>query len=248
MKITSHSITHFLRRIRDDNSGLAVVEFATALPFFLTLGLGGIESANYATTVMQLNQLTIHAADSAGRMGEGRGIQAKTISEKNINDVFSGTSREGASLLLEGQHAWTASTGNEVLRGNALVILSSFEEVANFNKESPKYRIRWQRCLGSADYFTSSYGTPTTATNVVGIGPSDRLLTPPKDGAIMFVETQYWYQAMALGAFGKIIDHTMSQVAATTVRDFRDLNPADGNAEGITNSEANGSQTCHFND
>ena len=219
----STRLKRLIGKIRKDNSGLAAVEFAVSLPFFLGLTVGGFEMANYATVVMKLNQITIHTADSAARMGEDTILAQKRISELHINDVFAGTIREGESLLLGGQHAYTdPSTQQVTLRGNARIILSSVEPVASFNPSNPRYRIRWQRCVGSANFYHSSYGTVSDSTSITGIGPAGKKIAPPDNGAVMFVETQYYFQPAILNGFSKLTDRTVSKHAAMIVRDDRD--------------------------
>jgi Flp pilus assembly protein TadG len=217
----------FLRELKADNSGLALVEFAVSLPFFMGLTIGGFEVANFSYTVMRLNQLTINTADSAARMGEGDRLAAKTITEQQINDVFAGTIREGERILLGGQHAYAdPSTGDVTLRGNARIILTSYEPVAAFNPATPRYRIRWQRCVGLASFYASNYGTAATVTNAsTGIGPVGKRVAPPADAAIMFVETQYYFQPEILNGFTKLSDGTIRQTAAMIVRDRREFNP-----------------------
>ncbi len=213
-----------LQQLKRDNSGLAMVEFAISLPFFLGLTIGGFEMANYANVVMKVNQITIHTADSAARMGEDTVLAVKQIKEMHINDVFAGTLREGESLLLDGQHAYTdPSTQNVTLRGNALITLSSVEPVASFDPDDPKYRIRWQRCVGSGTHYQSNYGTVADSQSIDHIGPTGREIIPPEDGAIMFVETQFYYTPVILNGFTRVTDRTISKVASMVVRDRRDF-------------------------
>ena len=210
------------RRLLRNQSGLAVVEFAVSLPFFLGLTVAGIETANYASVVMQLNQITIHAADSAARMGEGSQLATKIVSESHINDVFAGAIREGDSLVLDGQHSYTdPGTGNVSLRGNAKMWLSSVEPVAAFNAGAPKYRMRWQRCLGSSAVYAPTYGKPSNTTSVDGVGPTGRQIAAPPSGAVMFVETKYYYKPLLFGDLNKIKEQTVSHYAAMVVRDNR---------------------------
>lgn len=100
--MTRKQLSSTLRRLRQNDSGLAMVEFAVSLPFFLTLTIGGVELANYASVVMQLNQITLHTADSAARIGSNTPTSNKTISEAQIKDVFEGSLREGDRIALGG--------------------------------------------------------------------------------------------------------------------------------------------------
>jgi len=231
------SFRKFLGKLKRDSSGLALVEFAVSLPFFLGLAIGGFEIANFALVHMRLNQLTINTADSAARMGEGNPLQAKRITELMINDVFAGTLREGESVLLGGEHPFVdPSTGNILLRGNARIILSSVEPVAAFDPDNPKYRIRWQRCVGEGDQYTSSYGDVATTTSVDGVGPPGRTVIPPDGGAVMFVELQYFFRPAIVNGFTRLTDRTIRQTAAMVVREDRNFSQI-FNPEGVNVSD-----------
>ncbi|MGB5075957.1 MAG: hypothetical protein WBO17_00550, partial [Sphingorhabdus sp.] len=80
----------FSKRLKEDSSGLALVEFAVSLPFFLGVTIAGVEVANYSATLMQVNQIALHVADNGARMGTNSLLTAKRISEIDINDVFTG--------------------------------------------------------------------------------------------------------------------------------------------------------------
>lgn len=233
-----------LNRLRLNQSGLAMVEFAVSLPFFLGLTVGGVEIANYALLSMQLNQITLHTADGAARIGSSTPNGTKTVSEAQIKDIFEGAMREGDRIALRGTHSYVdPNTGVKSVRGNARIILSSLEEVDPFNAATPRYRIRWQRCAGAANFYTSNYGTKATSTSVTGIGPAGRQLTPPPGGSLMFVELQYYFKPMILNGFTRLTDHTISQVASMVVRERRDLVGPAG-SDGIYNPEKVTAPTC----
>jgi TadE-like protein len=235
---------NFFKRLRKDNSGLALVEFAVALPVFMSLTVGGFETSHYAYVHMRLNQLTIDTADGAARMGEGDVLAAKTIDEVQINDVFAGTIRQGESILLGGEHQYTdPGTGDVTLRGNALIILSSVEPVEDFDEDDPKYRIRWQRCIGSADYFEPEYGTVDDSDEIDGVGPDGRLAVPPDDGALMFVETHYYFRPVILNGFAQLGETTITKTASMVVRDVRDYT---GGEEGVYQIDGVDASSCSF--
>lgn len=227
-----------VRRLKRDQSGLAMVEFAVSLPFFIGLVVGGVETANYASVIMQLNQITLHTADGAARIGSTSLTANKTISEAQIKDVFEGSLREGDRIAVGGSHSYTDPvTGVLSIRGNTRIILSSVEQVAAFNPTTPRYRIRWQRCTGSANFYTSNYGTKATATSITGIGPTGRQVVPPPGGILMFVELQYYFKPLIVNGFSKLTDRTISQVASMVVRENRDTVGPTG-SDGIYNNEA----------
>ena len=232
-----HTFLRQVRQLKRNESGVAMVELAVSLPFFMGLVIGGVETANYASVVMQINQITLHAADAAARIGTTTPSANKTISETQINDVFQGSLHEGKRINLGGNHDYTdPSTKVKSTRGNARIILSSVEEVAAFDASAPRYRIRWQRCAGSATFYKSNYGTTSTATSVTGIGPVGQQASPPPGGVLMFVELQYYFKPMIVNGFSKLTDRTISQVASMVVRENRDTVGPPG-SDGIYNNE-----------
>ncbi len=233
-----------LHQLKRNQSGVAMIELAVSLPFFLGLVVGGVETANYASVIMQLNQITLHTADAAARIGTTTPSANKTISEAQINDVFEGSLREGKRINLGGNHDYTdPSSGAKSTRGNGRIILSSVEEVAAFDASAPRYRIRWQRCAGSADFYKSNYGTPSTATSITGIGPVGKQASPPPGGVLMFVELQYYFKPMIVNGFSNLTDRTISQVASMVVRENRDTVGPTG-SDGIYNDEKATVSTC----
>jgi Flp pilus assembly protein TadG len=217
------NIRSFLKQLRNDNSGLAVVEFAVSLPFFMGVTVAGLETANYALSTMKLNQLTIHVADGMARIGTGTTLVARRINETQINDIFAGARKEGSSVDIDGYHAYTdPGSGAVSVRGNAMIIVSSVEPALGFNSATPRYRIRWQRCMGRSTTYTSSFGTPTNATSVTAIGPTGKQVTAPPSGATMFVETRYFFKPVILSGFSNLVEHELRYTAAMVVRDNRD--------------------------
>jgi hypothetical protein len=232
-------------KLRRDQSGLALVEFAVSLPFFMGLTISGVEMANYASVVMQINQITIHTADGAARMGQNSLLAVRPIDEALINDVFEGTLREGDRIALAGKHIYTdPKTNLDSIRGNARIILSSIETDTTHTPANPKYRIRWQRCAGSSSIYKSSYGTPSSPATSKGIGPSDRPIKPPEGNAVMMAEVRYFFQPLILNGFSKLTDRTISQVSSMIVREKRDYaGPRGGDGvyqvSGVTPSTCN---------
>jgi hypothetical protein len=231
-------IRSFGRDLRDECSGMAVVEFAVSLPFFLGLGVAGIETANYAATIMQVNQIALHVADNAARMGTDSLLTAKQISEIDINDVFTGARHEGNGLVFDGFHPYTDPGTNQVVaRGNARMILSSLEPVANPNT-TKKFKIRWQRCSGPGTHYTPVYGTVANSTSVNGMGPTGRQITAPDYGAVMFAEIHYHFKPLIVNGFSKLTEKEIVATGAMVVRDSRDLTTI-YNAENVTKSLCN---------
>ncbi len=233
IKSSAHRFSTVMKRLQHENSGLAMVEFAVSLPFFMTLSIGGVEIANYGQTIMQVNQIALHAADNGSRMGASSALAAKQISEIDINDVFTGARHEGRGIVLEGFYPWTdPGTGKIVSRGNARIFLSSVEPVANPNPTN-RYKMAWQRCSGPGTHYQPTYGKPSTVTNVTGVGPTGRQTIAPPNGASMFAEVHYHYRPMLFSGFSDMTERDLIAIASMVVRDQRDLTQI-YNSDGVT--------------
>ena len=243
---TSLSKVHtFATRLRTDRSGLALVEFAVSLPFFMGLAIGGIETAIYAATTMQVNQIVVHVADNAARMGIDNLVGKRRVEEGNINDVFTGARHEGRGLTLDGFHPYTdPGTGQVVQRGNARIMLSSVEPVASPNTTN-RYRIRWQRCTGPGTHYQPVYGKVSNSSNVIGIGPTGRQSTAPDFGGVMFVEMHYHFEPMLDIGFTRLVETDIVASAAMIVRDSRDFAGPSG-GQGIWPTTGQTASTCNF--
>lgn len=192
-----------LRELVTAYDGIAMTEFALALPVFVLMLMGGAELTNYMTVRMRVSQLALHLADNGSRLGEKSALSSKQISEAQINDMLAGANLQAGALGL---------------RTNARVIVSSLEPIANPNPTN-KYKIAWQRCYGTKTY-TPIYGRQGD-TNLDGMGPAGRQVTAMDDGSTIFVELNYGYkplvptEAVTFGEF--------TEIAAMAVRDPRDL-------------------------
>jgi Flp pilus assembly protein TadG len=193
-----------LMQLKHDTSGLALLEFAFILPIFLTLCLTGAEMTNYITTKMRISQLALHLADNAARMGTGSQLSAKTISESDINDLFTGAQMQSSELDL---------------RTNGRVILSDLEVDPN---NAGKYKIGWRRCYGLKTSYARQYPSTSGTTNLTGIGPSGRQVTALSSNATMFVEVFYTYVPL-VGGGSLAPTTTFTEIASMAVRDRRDL-------------------------
>lgn len=195
-----------LRRLREDRSGLALLEFAFGLPILLTLSLTGAELTNYITTKMRISQIALHLADNAARIGSGSQLQAKQITEADINDLFTGAGLQAGELALY---------------RHGRVILSSLEPMANPNT-SGKFRIRWQRCRGDRRSYKPRYGEAgkSSGTNMNGMGPTGRQALVTENGVTMFVEVYYEYQPLVSASLAPT--SLMKDIASMMVRDRRD--------------------------
>ncbi|MGE0774258.1 MAG: TadE/TadG family type IV pilus assembly protein [Sphingomonadaceae bacterium] len=187
-----------LKKLADDTSGLALIEFALSLPIVLSMGLGGLELANYAIATERVSQIAMTAADNAARV-------RTAIDEVDVNEVMAGAKFVGESIDFS---------------KNGRIILSSLEENAAKNGQW----IRWQRCAG-AKTVNSSFGVQgdgKTDSSLQGMGPTGKKIAAVSDTAVMFVEVFYDYQPIVpmpmLGYSGK----TMNFTAAFNVRERTD--------------------------
>ncbi len=192
----------FLSRLHRDERAVAMIEFAYALPIFVALAVGGVELTHYITTKMRVSQLALHIADNAARIGSGSQLAAKTISESQINDLFTGSGLQAGELELYPK---------------GRVILSSLEPIANPNT-ADRYKIAWQRCRGAKNH-ASTYGVAND-TDLTGIGPTGRKVKAPEDGATMFVEVYYTYKPIISTSYAPSLEIT--ETASMPVRDRRD--------------------------
>jgi Flp pilus assembly protein TadG len=209
-----------LRSLGRDTSGLALLEFALALPLLLTLSLAGAELTSYITTRMRISQIALHLADNAARIGSGSQLQAKTITEADINDLLTGAGLQSGEL--------------DLFR-NGRVIISSLEpDPAN----SGKNRIRWQRCRGNKTSQVSLYGV-AGAVNLNGMGKTGRLATAPTDGVTMYVEVYYEYQPLFRAALAP--NTNFREEASMMVRDRRDTV---GGTNGVYQVNGVSASTC----
>ncbi len=194
-----------LRALRRDRLGVALTEFALALPLLLAAGLGGIETANLAVTTLRVNQVAMQIADNASRIGDTSSLEDRKIYESDINDLLLGSNiQAGASIDLY-EHG--------------RVIVSSLEVVPDTDDQQ---YIHWQRCKGTKNHL-SSYGSQGDGLDgtLTGMGPTGQEVMAQRGEAVIFVEVSYDYQPLVAGFFGD--DRIISSTSAYTVRDSRDL-------------------------
>jgi len=204
----------FTRRLRGDTSGLALLEFAFSLPIFLVMSLTGAELTNFITTRMRVSQVALQIADNAARIGSGTQLEAKKITEADINDLLTGAGLQAGELDLY---------------KSGRVILSSLEPDPD---NTGKYTIRWQRCRGDQTGHASKYGKAGD-NKLTGMGPPPQI-TAPNDGVTMFVEVYYKYTPLVQSKLAPSSE--MDEIATMMVRDRRDTSDDSKNANGTTNS------------
>lgn len=242
LMLHTHRLTRFgrvLRRLRANQSGIALVEFAYATPVLLLLITGGAELANYSITSMRLSALALQVADNASRIGEGDPMAAKKISEAQINDLMLGALAQGGNLNVNGTYSEKQSNGSSVNKNKARIIISSLEPDPDSAHAGRNY-IHWQRCYGLDTSYTPQYGTEGTH-NITGMGPTGRQVFAPTGTAMIFVELHFRYEPLFPlinpQKLGIMNYRDINTVAAMVVRDDRDLSQ-------IYNTEAVTASTC----
>jgi hypothetical protein len=229
IRTKARPLASLLSRLRRDLSGLALIEFAYAMPAVMGMGMYGVETANLAQTHLRVSQVALMLADNASRAGaDAAGGTIQQIREIDINDVMQGVRLQGTRLDL-------ANKGR--------VTLSSLET----NADGGQW-IHWQRCLGQMRGvgWDSSYGKEgdgKTGTSVAGMGRPGSEVKAPEGEAVIFVEVNYQYKPL----FGTWLlgSPRIQYTASYIVRDKRDL--MGNNGKGIydpTPSVGSNAMTC----
>jgi hypothetical protein len=210
MHLIASRASAFWTLLRDNRSGIALIEFAYGLPAVLGIGTYGLEVANLAQTHLRVSQVALALADNASRVGVTSALNVQQIREVDVNDVLQAARLQSA---------------NYELIANGRITLSSLEQ----NAAGGQW-IHWQRCLGArgGNGWDSSYGTEgtgKTGTSFVGMGKAGEEVQAPPNSAVMFVEVNYEYKPLIWERLvGKPRIH---YTASYVVRDRRDLDQAE---------------------
>lgn len=224
-------------RLRDCEGGLAFIEFALSLPVLVTLGLCGLETANFAMAHLRVSNIAMLTADNASRVRD-------SIDEANIVEIMTGGKMSGDSIEF---------------RQNGRIILSSLEATDDDNdannghgnnpggcdSSNPGHGstcgsqwIRWQRCDGARNV-TSVYGGQGTTT-LTQVGSGGNALTAAPGSAVMVAEVTYEYQPIVSETI--LGPRTIRYEAAFMVR--QRTNQALTNTSNLTSAQR---RTCnHF--
>ncbi|HEU4650736.1 MAG TPA: TadE/TadG family type IV pilus assembly protein [Croceibacterium sp.] len=211
MPVTANASTsaarRFLSRLRGDESGSSLIEFAYSMPILMLLGFTGVELANLAIASMRVSQITMTVADNLSRAKQTVPLGLPQLREVDINDALLGANIQGGTSL--------------PILTNGRIIVSSLQQNA-----SGLQTIKWQRCKGVLNV-SSAYGAqgatqPSTGTSgFQGMGAGANRVQAEANSAIIFAEVTYDYQPV----FGNWLLGAMRlhREAAFYVRDDRDL-------------------------
>lgn len=200
-------IRRFARRLRRDQNGVSVVEFALCLPLIVTLGFYGVEVAWMKVVNMQTSELALTVADNASRLGQTDNTALKpSIAESDVDAIMFGASQQGKNLDI-------ANKGR--------IILSSLE----VDPITGKQFIHWQRCYGGFAQ-NSAYGDDNLNNGLkvyplYGMGRPSNLIKANPEQAVMFAEVYINYTPLFGNMFVK--NMVFKQESAFIVRDNRDL-------------------------
>jgi hypothetical protein len=213
MRLTSPAPTRSrLGRLLRERRGVAMLEFALALPVVLPIGLYAVELCNFGITQLRLSQTTLALADNISRVGVDTTIATQQLREADIGEVIEGLRQQAKNLSLT---------------TNGRITISSLE-----TKNGSQW-IHWQRCVGmkSGVGYDSSYGRAgdggTSGSSFTGMGIGGTKVIAPPNAAVIFVEINYDYQPLISRYF--MGERRLHQTASFVVRDNREL------ATGITN-------------
>ena len=169
-------------RLRADCSGLALTEFAFSVPILLTLGLFGLETANFAMAHLRVSNIAMLTADNAARVRD-------SIDEADVIELFTGAKMTGTAIDFA---------------ENGRIVLSSMERnTAGSGGSSTGQWIRWQRCDG-ARVFNSIYGAQGKGQNDASlqyVGAAANPISAASGTAVMVVEVSYIYQPIIPNSF-----------------------------------------------
>lgn len=169
-------ISFAMNRLRTDNAGLALTEFAFALPVVLTLLLYGLEVANLGLATLRVHQIAATAADNAARVRD-------SISEDDVNEVLLGGKTVGERIDF-------ATRGRIILSD----VLPNGLSGTNAGQ-----KILWQRCTGALNVPESqplygAEGKGTTDNSLQAMGKAGRQIAPSASSALVFAEVTYRYK------------------------------------------------------
>lgn len=221
-----------------DRRGTAIMEFGLAIPLLLLMGLGGLETANYALTVFRLQQIAQLVADNAARVRQA-------LDESDVDEVMIGAKLMGSNLNFATQGRIILS---DVEQRTTVTGTGGQGTKTATNPNGYRQWIRWQRCAGALNK-PSSFGGPIDANGAAvinldnttnsdhgavegasaidGMGPTGAQIAATGGTAVMVVEIWYSYKPLIpLYAWGS---RTLRVVQAYGIRQRTDFTIYNGN-------------------
>lgn len=188
------------RRLREDRSGVALIEFAYALPVMIPLTILGIESANLAIVNMRISQAAMMVADNAARIRD-------RIDEADVNNIMLGAKLAGAGI--------------DLLNKGRIVVATVEDNVATSANTTDQV-VTWQRCKGV--YAPSSTTTTQGAILNGGVGKTGNKISPTVGNPIIFVEVYYQVQLLVPGMSSPVFgaNPVLRYSSAFIIRDRND--------------------------
>lgn len=181
-------------RLVRDRSGVAMIEFAMALPLLAGVTVYGIEAANMAYAAQIISDIAVQTADSVARV-------RTSISEKDVTDILYGVKSMGTRLQFA---------------QNGRIIISGLEPVLDSSNAVINHKINWQRCSGAL-HQNSSYGTAGQEVGATGMGPDGKKIRLAANSYAIVVEVRYDYQPIiSSNLFGP---RTLTALSAMMVRE-----------------------------
>lgn len=213
----------FTRRLRKDESGLALVEFAYSIPLLTLLGFTGVEVANLAIANMRVSQIAMTVADNLSRAKQSVPLGLPQLREVDINDTLLGARIQGG--------------GGIPILDHGRIIVSSLQQ-----NSSGRQTIAWQRCKGTLNISSAYGGQGTTQPSTgnagfQGMGAPDARVRAEPNTAIIFAEVVYEYQPVMGNWLGRPLH--IRREAAFYVRDDRDLTQVYNPTPSVTRSNCN---------
>ena len=150
-----------LRRLGRDRSGVAMTEFALALPLLLTVGLCGAETANLTLAHMRSGKWPCTSPTMPRASATPRSLMNRKIYETRHQ-------RSAARRAYPGE-------GAEFLRQRPC----RCQQPRSQDIPAGQQYIRWQRCKGMMNV-GSAYGSENN--HVTGMGPAGSQVTRPPAG------------------------------------------------------------------
>jgi Flp pilus assembly pilin Flp len=170
-----------LRRLRDDERGVQLIEFAIGLPFFLVILVTGLETVNLVLAHQQVSRIATATADLAARY-------RASIDESDVVRLFLGANLSASGIEF-----------NE----HGRLILSSVMR----NQTANGHWIRWQRCQGDLAGVESVVGeegagqNDTTHPYIRYKASDDAGMVLNAGDNVMYAEATYEYQPLFLDAY-----------------------------------------------